>query len=124
MVLYFNICISIYTFNNRFYICLYNVRCKSNRNSKQFKENGGFIPGVRAGKNTSDYLNTTLKNVTWVGAIFLAAVAVLPVVMQGFMPISITFGGTSVLIVVSVALEVLKGLETQMVSRHYKGFLD
>ena len=92
--------------------------------ANNLKKNGGFIPGVRAGKNTSDYLNTTLKNVTWVGAIFLAAVAVLPVVMQGFMPISITFGGTSVLIVVSVALEVLKGLETQMVSRHYKGFLD
>ena len=92
--------------------------------ANNLKKNGGFIPGVRAGKNTSDYINKTLKNVTWVGAIFLALVAVLPVVMQGFMPISITFGGTSVLIIVSVALEVLKSLETQMVSRHYKGFLD
>jgi preprotein translocase subunit SecY len=59
-----------------------------------------------------------------VGAIFLAAVAVLPILLQGAMPISITFGGTSVLIIVSVALEVLKNLETQMISRHYKGFLD
>ncbi len=92
--------------------------------ANNLKKNGGFIPGVRAGKNTSDYLKSTLKNVTWVGAVFLALVAVLPVVMQGAMPISITFGGTSVLIVVSVALEVLKGLESQMVSRHYKGFLD
>ncbi len=92
--------------------------------ANNLKKNGGFIPGVRAGKSTSDYLSSTLKNVTWVGAIFLAVVAVLPVVMQGFMPISITFGGTSVLIVVSVALEILRGLETQMVSRHYKGFLD
>ncbi|MBR1884729.1 MAG: preprotein translocase subunit SecY [Clostridia bacterium] len=92
--------------------------------ANNLKKNGGFIPGVRAGKNTSDYINNTLKNVTWVGAIFLAIVAVLPVIMQGFMPISITFGGTSVLIIVSVALEVLKSLETQMVSRHYKGFLD
>lgn len=88
------------------------------------KKNGGFIPGVRAGKNTSDYISTVLRYITSVGAIFLAAVAVFPILLQGLMPISITFGGTSVLIVVSVALEVLKNLETQMVSRHYKGFLD
>jgi preprotein translocase subunit SecY len=88
------------------------------------KKNGGFIPGVRAGKNTSDYISTVLKYITAVGAVFLAAVAVLPILLQGLTPVSITFGGTSVLIVVSVALEVLKNLETQMISRHYKGFLD
>lgn len=88
------------------------------------KKNGGFIPGVRAGKNTSDYISTVLKYITAVGAVFLAAVAVLPILLQGITPISITFGGTSVLIIVSVALEILKNLETQMISRHYKGFLD
>lgn len=88
------------------------------------KKNGGFVPGVRAGKNTSDYISTVLKYITAVGAVFLAAVAVLPILLQGITPISITFGGTSVLIIVSVALEILKNLETQMISRHYKGFLD
>lgn len=92
--------------------------------ANQLKKNGGFIPGIRAGKNTSDYISKVLKYITAVGAIFLAAVAVLPVLLQGFIPVSISFGGTSVLIVVSVALEVLKNLETQMVSRHYTGFLN
>ena len=75
-------------------------------------------------KNTSDYISKVLKYITAVGAIFLALVAVLPVLLQGFIPVSISFGGTSVLIVVSVSLEVLKNLETQMVSRHYTGFLN
>ncbi|MEG2348138.1 MAG: preprotein translocase subunit SecY [Clostridia bacterium] len=92
--------------------------------SNQLKKNGGFIPGIRAGKNTSDYISKVLKYITAVGAVFLALVAVLPILLQGFIPVSITFGGTSVLIVVSVALEVLKNLETQMVSRHYTGFLN
>ena len=93
--------------------------------SNQLKQNGGFIPGIRAGKNTADYINKVLKNITWAGALFLALVAVLPVICQAAMPsISISFGGTSILIVVSVALETLKVLESQMVSRHYDGFLD
>lgn len=91
--------------------------------SNQLKKNGGFIPGIRAGKNTSEYISKVLKYITTVGAIFLALVAVLPVMLQGFTTFSITFGGTSILIVVSVALEMLKNLETQMVSRHYTGFL-
>ena len=92
--------------------------------SNQLKKNGGFIPGIRAGKNTSEYISKVLKYITAVGAIFLAIVAVFPIILQGLMPISITFGGTSILILVSVALEVLKNLETQMVSRHYTGFLN
>ena len=92
--------------------------------SNQLKKNGGFIPGIRAGKNTSDYISKVLKYITAVGALFLALIAVLPILLQGAMPISISFGGTSVLIVVSVALEILKNLETQMVSRHYTGFLN
>ena len=93
--------------------------------SNQLKQNGGFIPGIRAGKNTADYINKVLKNITWAGAVFLAVVAIIPVVAQAAMPsISISFGGTSILIVVSVALETLKVIESQMVSRHYDGFLD
>lgn len=92
--------------------------------SNQLKKNGGFIPGIRAGKNTSDYISRVLKYITAVGAIFLALVAVLPILLQGLIPVSIAFGGTSVLILVSVALEILKNLETQMVSRHYTGFLN
>lgn len=92
--------------------------------SNQLKKNGGFIPGIRAGKNTSDYISSVLKYITAVGAVFLAVVAMFPILIQGFMPISITFGGTSILILVSVSLEILKNLETQMVSRHYTGFLD
>lgn len=92
--------------------------------ANNLKKNGGFIPGIRAGKNTSEYISKVLKYVTTVGALFLAIVAILPILLQGFLPVSITFGGTSVLIIVSVALEILKNLETQMVSRHYKGFLN
>lgn len=93
--------------------------------SNQLKQNGGFIPGIRAGKNTADYISKVLKNITWAGGFFLALVAVLPIAVQAAMPsISITFGGTSILIVVSVALEMLKSVESQMVSRHYEGFLD
>lgn len=93
--------------------------------SNQLKQNGGFIPGIRAGKNTADYISKVLKNITWAGGFFLAAVAILPVLVQGAMPgLAISFGGTSVLIVVSVALEMLKTVESQMVSRHYEGFLE
>ncbi len=92
--------------------------------ANNLKKNGGFIPGIRAGKNTSDYISNVLNKITMVGAVFLALVAVLPILLQGFTTISITFSGNSVLIAVSVALEILKNLETQMVSRHYSGFLD
>ena len=89
------------------------------------RSNIAGIPGIRAGKNTADYINKVLKNVTWCGAIFLALVAVLPVACQAAMPgLALSFGGTTILIVVSVALETLKTIETQMVSRHYDGFLD
>ncbi len=93
--------------------------------SNQLKQNGGFIPGIRAGKNTADYISKVLKNICWAGGFFLAVVAVLPIALQGAMPgITVTFGGTSILIVVSVALELLQTIQSQMVSRHYDGFLD
>ena len=87
--------------------------------SNQLKKNGGFVPGIRAGKNTSEYISRVLKYITAFGAVFLAAIAILPVLLQGVMPFSITFGGTSVLIVVSVALEVLKNEDREEFFDHY-----
>ena len=91
--------------------------------SNNLKKNGGFIPGIRAGKPTSDYLATILKYITTFGAIFLAIIAVLPILVQ-FAGLQLSFGGTAILIVVGVALESIKQLESQMLTRHYKGFLE
>lgn len=93
--------------------------------ANNLKKNGGFIPGIRAGKQTCDYITNVLSNITLSGGLFLALVAVLPILVQGLMPsLNVSFGGTSILIVVSVALEILKQIESQMVSKHYKGFLE
>ncbi len=91
--------------------------------ANNLKKNGGFIPGIRAGKNTSEYINSVLMRVTTAGALFLALIAVLPIILQAFTNQSISFSGNSILILVSVGLEVLQSLETQMVSRNYSGFL-
>ena len=87
------------------------------------KQNGGFIPGIRAGKPTTDYLKSILSKLTWFGALFLSLIAILPMLMR-FTSIDISFGGTSILIVVGVALETVQQLESQLVMRHYKGFLE
>lgn len=91
--------------------------------ANNLKKNGGFIPGIRAGKNTSEYINSVLIKVTTAGALFLALIAILPIILQAFTNQSISFSGNSILILVSVSLEVLTSLETQMVSRNYSGFL-
>ncbi|MBO5143393.1 MAG: preprotein translocase subunit SecY [Clostridia bacterium] len=91
--------------------------------ANNLKKNGGFIPGIRAGKPTSDYLANILKYVSGFGSIFLGIIAVLPILVQ-FAGLQVSFGGTAILIVVSVALESIKQLESQMMVRHYKGFLD
>ncbi|MBQ8299418.1 MAG: preprotein translocase subunit SecY [Clostridia bacterium] len=91
--------------------------------SNNLKKNGGFIPGIRSGKPTSDYLESVLTSITTFGSVFLAIIAVLPILAQ-FAGLQISFGGTAILIVVGVALESVKQLESQMLTRHYKGFLD
>ncbi len=91
--------------------------------SENLRKNGGFIPGIRAGKPTKEYLDSILHNITCFGAIFLAIIAVLPI-LTTFAGLKISFGGTAILIVVGVALESVKALESQMLTRHYKGFLD
>ena len=87
------------------------------------KANGGFIPGIRPGKPTVDYLNYVMNRITFVGAIFLAAVAVLPTIISQMYGLNFHFGGTSLLIAVGVALDTMKQLENQMVMRNYSGFL-
>jgi len=91
--------------------------------ANNLKKNGGFIPGIRAGKNTSEYINNVLLKITAAGSLFLAAIAILPIVLQAFTSQSISFSGNSILILVSVGLEILNTVETQMVSRNYTGFL-
>ena len=87
------------------------------------KQNGGFIPGIRAGKPTTEYISGILGKLTWFGAIFLSLIAILPMLTR-FSSIDISFGGTSILIVVGVALETVQQLESQLIMRHYKGFLE
>ena len=91
--------------------------------STNIKQNGGFIPGIRAGKPTADYITAILNKLTWFGALFLSLIAILPMLMR-FTDIDISFGGTSILIVVGVALETVQQLESRLVMRHYKGFLE
>ena len=91
--------------------------------SSNIKKNGGFIPGIRAGKPTTDYLSSIITKITWFGGLFLAVIAILPMLLR-FTNLDISFGGTSILIIVGVALEIVQQLESQLVMRHYKGFLD
>ena len=88
------------------------------------KKNGGFIPGFRPGKPTADFIRKVINKIVVFGAVYLAIVALLPIVAGNLMSTSLSIGGTSVIIVVGVALETVKALETQMLMRHYKGFLD
>ena len=91
--------------------------------STNIKKNGGFIPGIRAGKPTTEYLSSVISKITLFGGIYLAIIAILPMLLR-FTSLNITFGGTAVLIVVGVALETIQQLESQLVMRHYKGFLE
>ncbi len=87
------------------------------------KKNGGFVPGIRPGKPTSEFLQKTLTRITLAGALFLAMIAVLPSLILNFTTLQFGFGGTALLIAVGVALETMKQIEAQMVMRHYQGFL-
>ena len=88
------------------------------------KKQGGFIPGIRPGKPTSDYLSTVLGYIIFIGAIGLTIVVVIPIFFNGVFNASVSFGGTSIIIIVSVILETLKQIESQMQVRNYKGFLN
>ncbi len=88
------------------------------------KKQGGFIPGIRPGKPTSDYLNKVLNYIVFIGAVGLTIVSVIPFFFNGIFGASVSFGGTSLIIIVSVVLETMKQIESQMMVRNYKGFLE
>ena len=88
------------------------------------KKNGGFVPGIRPGKPTSEYMTKILNYIIFIGACGLTLVGVLPFVFNGLFNASVSFGGTSLIIIVSVILETIKQVESQMLVRNYKGFLN
>ncbi len=116
-VLYFLLIIAF----NYFYIAIqYNpVEIANN-----LKKNNGAIPGIRPGKPTSEFIQNSLSKVSLIGAIFLAFIAIFPIIFQQLTHINVSLGGTTMLIVVGVALETVRSLESQMMMRHHKGFLE
>ncbi|MGN0306484.1 MAG: preprotein translocase subunit SecY [Lachnospiraceae bacterium] len=92
--------------------------------ANNMKKQGGFIPGIRPGKPTSDYLTRILNYIIFIGACGLTIVGILPFVFNGLFSASVSFGGTSLIIIVSVILETIKQIESQMLVRNYKGFLN
>ncbi len=91
--------------------------------SANIKKNGGFIPGLRPGRPTTDYITKVMNRITLAGAIFLAAIAVMPNILIALTAIPVYFGGTALLIVVGVALDTMKQLESSLLMRHYEGFM-
>jgi preprotein translocase subunit SecY len=96
--------------------------------ANNLKKNGGYIPGFRPGKPTSDFIQKVLNKITLFGAIYLGIIAVVPILISHFSDAAaktgLSLGGTSIIIVVGVALETIRALEAQMLMRNYKGFLD
>ena len=92
--------------------------------ANNMKRAGGFIPGIRPGKPTSDYLNQILNYIVLIGAIGLSIVAVVPIILNGLARTDVSFGGTSIIIVVGVIIETIKQVESLMRVRYYKGFLN
>ncbi len=92
--------------------------------ANNLRKNGGAVPGIRPGKPTSDFISKILSRITLMGALFLSVIAILPIIIGNVGQINISLGGTSILIMVGVALDTVNNLESQMMMRHYKGFLD
>ncbi|WP_188207990.1 preprotein translocase subunit SecY [Alkalibacillus aidingensis] len=118
MVLYFALIIAFtyfYTF----------VQVNPEQMAENLQKQGGYVPGIRPGKNTETYLTRVMYRLTFVGALFLAVVAIFPIILGGIanLPAAVQIGGTSLLIVVGVALNTMKQLESQLVKRHYRGFI-
>lgn len=102
------------------------VQMNPEQMADQMKKNGGYIPGIRPGKTTSVYLTRVMTRITLSGALFLAVISIIPMFLGKVagLPNSVQIGGTSLLIVVGVALEVMKQIESQLIKRHYKGFIN
>ncbi|MFD1453993.1 MULTISPECIES: preprotein translocase subunit SecY [Oceanobacillus] len=101
------------------------VQVNPEQMSENLQRQGGYIPGIRPGHNTEEYLTRVINRLTFVGALFLAAVSVFPIILGSLanLPSTVQIGGTSLIIVVGVALTTMKQLEGQLVKRHYKGFI-
>jgi len=91
--------------------------------AENLKKYGGFIPGIRAGRKTADFIDRIVTRITLCGALFLAIVSLIPPLMSKYMNVTFYFGGTSLLIVVSVMLDTVRQMESYMVTRHYEGFM-
>lgn len=116
-ILYFVLIIGF----NYFYIAIqYNPIEMANN----VRKNNGAIPGIRPGKPTSDFITKIISKVTLVGALMLAVIAILPIILGSIASMNIALGGTSIIILVGVALDTVRNLESQMMMRHYKGFLE
>lgn len=87
------------------------------------KKNGGFIPGIRPGQPTANYITRVVNRITLVGAVYFAVLALVPIILQWIFKVNVGFGGTTLIIVVGVCLDIVKALESQLLMRHYKGFL-
>ncbi len=92
--------------------------------ANNMKKSGGFIPGIRPGKPTSDYLTKILNRIIFIGALGLTIIALMPIIASGLFNADVNFGGTSIIIIVGVVLETIRQIESQMVDRNYKGFLN
>lgn len=92
-------------------------------NTQNLQQNGGFIPGIRPGRPTSDFLAKIVRRIGLVGAISLALLATLPIILGSLLNMQTHFTGTGIIIVVGVVIETIKQIEAQMMMRHYKGFL-
>lgn len=101
------------------------VQVNPEQMADNLKKQGGYVPGIRPGKNTEKYITRILYRLTFIGSIFLAVIAILPMLFVdiGGLPSSIKIGGTSLLIVIGVALDTMKRIESQLIKRHYRGFI-
>ena len=91
--------------------------------ANNMKKGGGFIPGIRPGKPTQDYLNRILNYIVFIGAVGLIIVAIIPIFFNGMFGANVSFGGTSLIIIVGVIIETIKQIESKMIVRNYSGFL-
>ena len=116
-ILYFMLVIAF----NYFYVA---VQYNPIEISNNLRKNSGTVPGIRPGKPTSDYISRIVSKTTFLGGMFLGLVATMPIVAGSITKMNISLGGTTIIILVGVALDTVRQLESQMMMRHYKGFLE
>ncbi len=108
------------------FFCFFYTAVTTNPNelAENLRKFGGFVPGVRPGKHTADFFNTIITRLTFSGAIYLSLVCILPTIMISIFKVNVHFGGTTLLILVGVALDTMSQLQAHLVSQNYEGFLN